>query len=169
MAAALLPALVAAAVPGAGAQRLPDPHRVTSQGPLDGLTFVGRFGPADGSDDRQDALHFRSGHFWSANCTPCGFRPSRYWVHRSTAGIHFRGRLRSAESGVFTFQGLVRDGRVEVSINWHKERWYWTIDRDFRFVGVLRDPPDEVATLGEARAAAESAARDGTGCDPRAS
>lgn len=157
----------ATALPGTAAP--PGPHRVTSHGPLDGMAFVGRLGPAGEPGDREDTLYFRAGHFWSAICTPCGFMPAKYWVRRSAAGIHFRGRLTSPESGTFEYSGVLHDdGRITVDINWRKERWYWTIDRAFRFVGSLAEG-DPVATLDEARASAESALRSGARCDPRRS
>lgn len=167
LAGAILLALAAMPIPG-GADESRAPQRITSQGPLDGLAFTGRLGPADATSDRlEDTLYFRAGHFWSAVCTPCGFMPGRYWVHRTAEGIHFRGRLTSPDSGVFTYEGTVHDdGRVSADINWRKERWYWTIDRDFRFEGT-RAEERSVATLEEVRASARSALREGASCDPR--
>ena len=108
----------------------------TGRGSLDGMTFAGMFGPAGKPLDKADKLHFNDGQFWSAICIKCGFRPGAYWVRRSDDGLHFRGELKS-ERGLFTYYGRVDNGRIDVRINWRKERWYWTIDRDFRFEGAL--------------------------------
>ena len=66
---------------------------------------------------------------------PCGFAPAVYWVTRSEEGIHFRGRTESPEAGAFAYDGVVSGNRISVRIRWRKERWYWTIDRVFRFEG----------------------------------
>ena len=110
----------------------------SGRGPLDGMTFVGKFGPADKPLDTDDRLHFDDGQFWSAICVKCGFHPGRYWVREDSEGMHFLGELVS-ERGRFRYHGRVKNGRIEVRINWRKERWYWTIDRDFRFEGTLEN------------------------------
>ena len=103
---------------------------------LDGQSFKGMFGPPDGSSDRADELHFRDGRFWSKNCVPCGFLPGPYRAWVTAEGTRFEGVLQSPERGRFLYQGLVKDGKVYARLNWRKERWYWTIDKDFRFEGV---------------------------------
>lgn len=142
------------------------PPETGPRGPLDGLSFSGRFGVQGEPPDRTDTLHFRDGHFWSENCVPCGFAPGLYWVRRDGGRIHFRGELASAERGRFRFAGEVRGERIEVSINWQRERWYWTIDRDFRFTGSLA-PEVDAPPLAEARqAAAAEAPPPGADCRP---
>lgn len=129
-----------------------------THGRLDGMRFVGMFGPAQAPDDRkEDTLFFGDGHFWSANCVPCGFAPGKYWVRHEGDAIHFRGVMESPERGRFLYIGVVRDGRLSASVNWRKERWYWTIDRDFRFDATLSGAtvtqrPDAVARLAVAEA-----------------
>jgi hypothetical protein len=108
----------------------------SASGALDGLSFRGMFGPLDGSSDRADVLHFRDGHFWSKNCVPCGFSPGRYKSWPTDEGVRFEGILTSPDRGRFHYSGAVRDGRVFARLKWRKERWYWTIDKDFRFEGV---------------------------------
>ena len=153
--------------PRLGAETLPGPHEVTAHGPLDGMIFRGTLGPADSFEDgRSDTLYFHNGHFWSEQCVPCGFMPGRYWVHRTADAVHFRGELTSPVSGSFDYTGTVRDGRISVQIDWHKERWYWTIDREFRFEGILHDEAEAVATLDSAQAIATSALESGSTCEP---
>jgi len=104
-------------------------------GRLDGLRFIGTFAPEGENAGRKDTLLFSDGHFWSAICVPCGFTPGVYWVRDVGDAIHFRGQMESPERGTFTFIGVVRDGQVSAKIHWRKERWYWSLERDFRFEG----------------------------------
>jgi hypothetical protein len=68
---------------------------------------------------------------------PCGFAPGVYWVRNDGEAIHFHGDMGSAERGRFVYYGVVQDGHLSASVHWRRERWYWTIDRDFRFEGRL--------------------------------
>lgn len=122
-------------------------------GPLDGMVFEGRIGPAD-NPDLSDRLYFENGKFWSGECTRCGFQPGVYWVRRVDGGVAFRGTLQSPDRGRFLYEGFVRDGEIEVSINWRHERWYWTIDRELRFVGQVVAGERPAMTVEEARALA---------------
>jgi hypothetical protein len=97
---------------------------------------MGMFGPGDGSSDRADVLHFCDGYFRSENCVPCGFSPGRYKPWSTDKGVRFDGVLTSPDRGRFHYKGVVREGRVFARLMWRKERWYWTIDKDFRFEGV---------------------------------
>jgi hypothetical protein len=110
-------------------------------GDLDGKLFVGTFAPADGASGRQDSLSFRDGHFWSAACVPCGFEPTAYWVRRVGDEIHFRGEMISSQSGSFGYSGVVYGNRLVATADWRKERWYWSIRRQFRFEGELSETP----------------------------
>ncbi len=134
-----------------------DDSRASSGGPLDGMAFVGKIGPAE-APDRDDVLYFDDGHFWSAACTKCGFAPAVYWVRHVEGGIEFRGVLESPERGRFSYLGSVRDQRIEVSIQWQRERWYGAIDRELAFRGRLAKPDEASPNLQAARqqAAADS-------------
>jgi hypothetical protein len=120
-----------------------------AHGMLDGMRFVGHFGPTGGPDDRADALSFVDGHFWSSVCVPCGFLPASYWVRRVDDAIHFRGEMGSVERGRFHYHGVIRGQRLSASVNWRKERWYWSIDRDLRFEGTLAESPPAAASLAD--------------------
>lgn len=154
-AAVLVAWVLAAASPALG----DDPGQpLRTHGRLDGMRFVGMFGPAQDPDEgREDTLFFGDGHFWSGNCVPCGFAPGKYWIRYDGDAIHFRGVMESPARGRFTYLGVVRGGHLSASVNWHKERWYWTIDRDFRFEGTLSgiavtQRADAVARLAAAEA-----------------
>ncbi len=107
----------------------------SGRGPLDGMIFEGIIGPRE-NPDRQDELHFNNGRFWSAICVKCGFEPGEYWVRYEGEAIHFRGEL-TGERGTFTYRGIISDDKANVSIDWRKERWYWTIEREMAFRGEL--------------------------------
>ncbi len=112
-----------------------------SHGRLDGMRFVGMFGPDGQPGGKQDVLYFGDGQFWSAICVPCGFAPANYWVRSVGDAIHFRGEMGSPERGMFRYTGVVRGKHLTAKINWRRDRWYWTVDRDFKFEGTLSDIP----------------------------
>jgi hypothetical protein len=111
-------------------------------GPLDGRSYAGRL-VALGSDRVvEDALHFAAGHFWSAGCVKCSFHPGGYWVRQDAGGTAFRGRLESVDRGVFTYEGRVDGaGGLVADVRWRRERWYWTIEQEFRFEGAEAGAP----------------------------
>jgi hypothetical protein len=130
--------IFAAATPIAGVAD-GGPQDALMLGDLDGRMFVGTFAPADGSSGRQDALSFRGGHFWSSVCVPCGFVPAAYWVRKVGDEIHFRGEMVSTKSGKFDYSGVVKGNRLVATVDWRKDRWYWSIQRQFRFEGELSE------------------------------
>jgi hypothetical protein len=126
-----------------------DAEHPPSHGLLDGKRFVGMFGPAGQPGDKQDVLYFGDGQFWSAICVPCGFAPANYWIRRVGDAIHFRGEMGSPERGKFHYSGVIRGQHLTATINWRRERWYWSVDRDFTFEGTLSDIPvrESAATM----------------------
>ena len=150
----LAAAAVALCVVPATAQAPADP--APTHGLLDGRQFVGTFGPRDGGVGRIDTLFFSEGRFWSANCVPCGFVPALYWVRQDGNAIHFRGEMFSRDRGQFTYTGTLRGDRIEADVRWQKARWYWSIDRSFRFEGRLVEGPVEVSLAGVTRRAEQA-------------
>jgi hypothetical protein len=136
-----------------------DPEENTRiNGPLDGLVFVGKLQSVDGSISLDDTLHFNEGHFWSSGCTKCSFMPGAYWTRTNGTATEFRGVLESPERGRFTYKGSVQDGNIEVKIHWLRERWYWTVDRDYEFSGKMDQNVELAVTLSSARARASGEA-----------
>lgn len=162
---ALVAALVAAlALLAAGTGALAesgDPP--TTRGPLDGMAFVGKIGP-EGAPDLDDVLSFDDGHFWSAACIKCGFAPSHYWVRHVGEAIEFRGVLESRERGEFTYRGVVRGESIRVEIEWRRERWYGTVDRDLVFQGRLAPPGEAEPSLERAMQRAAAGPPDPDAC-----
>jgi hypothetical protein len=129
------------------------------------MSFVGSLGPEGEPGDRDDVIHFADGQFWSENCVPCGFPPGRYWVRYEDDEIHFRGNLRSPDNGEFSYRGVVQGNRLTVTMNWRKERWYWSLDRDFWFEGTLAAMAAAEPSLSPASIAVD-AATDPRACEP---
>ena len=123
----------------------------TVSGDLDGLDFLGMLKSTDGSISLDDTMHFRDGHFWSTGCTKCSFMPGAYWTRRRGEAIEFRGALESPERGRFDYNGTIEAGKIEATIHWRKERWYWTIDRDYVFQGRISDTLVSEISLQRAR------------------
>ncbi len=120
---------------------------------LDGMSFVGKLGPDGKPPDSDDILYFRDGQFWSKNCVPCGFRPGAYFVRFVDDGIEFQGEMESEDRGRFHYTGIVRNGQLTAEITWRKDRWYWSIDKAFRFEGKA----SEISHITSAQRAREIA------------
>lgn len=135
-------------------------------GPLDGMHFVGDFGPEGGPGDLKEALYFDDGKFWSKNCIPCGFPPKPYWVRFVDDDIHFHGTLESSERGRFRYEGVISGKQLSVRINWRRERWYWTIDRDFWFEGTLAEAGIPVSANQAANMASLTDPQPPVDCNP---
>lgn len=123
-------------------------------GVLDGLIFAGQLKSVDGTNTLDDTLHFSEGHFWSSGCIKCSFMPGDYWTRRNGEAVEFHGVLESPERGRFTYRGTVVAGRLEAKIHWLRERWYWTVDRDYVFEGSVDDAAQSSVTLRAARSRA---------------
>lgn len=128
-------------------------ERLTS-GPLDGMVFSGKLGPED-NPDLDDELHFQDGKFWSGICVKCGFSPGDYWVRTVGDSIHFRGEL-TGDRGTFTYIGRIVDDDIDVSVNWTKDRWYWSINRNLAFEGTLKTTGVAVSARQAGQIAAEA-------------
>lgn len=115
----------------------PTTEAADESGPLDGMIFAGKFGDP-GAPGRDDLLTFNNGKFWSAICIRCGFEPGTYWVRKVGTSIHFHGEQRS-ERGTFFYRGRVTGDKIQIDVNWTKDRWYWKIDRDLVFEGSLTE------------------------------
>ncbi len=99
---------------------------------LDGMSFAAR-NEVTKSDDR---LMFRGGRFISEACIPFGFAESPYWVRTEGDKIHFLAEIESPTHGKMLWRGTVSGDNIDASYLWTKERWYWTIRREYRLRGV---------------------------------
>jgi hypothetical protein len=103
---------------------------------LDGMSFSGPVGPKGKPTRRDDLFLFSDGSFISKNCQELGFTAAPYWVRRSGNIVHFRVELESPEHGTIVYTGQVQGNELEASFAWIKDRWYWTIEREFWFKGT---------------------------------
>lgn len=109
--------------------------------PLDGQTFragivqVGE--EADGP--LEDELMFRDGKFMSAICKRYNFVEAPYWVRQEGDRIHFLAELTSPTDGRMLWKGTIEDGKLEGTMRWTKQRWYWTIDTEHVIRGEIEE------------------------------
>lgn len=112
---------------------------------LDGKVFEGEFGMVGKQEARgTDSWTFQEGMFASENCIECGFPESPYWVAFKEDETTFRASTQCPVSdATITWRGTIEDGRIEGVYTWTKERWYWTIEKEFWFRGTLKDPASD--------------------------
>ncbi|MEQ9260736.1 MAG: hypothetical protein RIG84_16745 [Roseovarius sp.] len=146
------------AVLGAGAAALQD--RVTrlearidaleptGAGPLDGQTYVGMLGPVGAPKDVPDRFIFAAGTFLSTECREsCDYPARPYEVTEIEGGYSFTSTTRCPyKDSTIVWNGTAVDGKVSGVVTWTMRRWYWTIERDFEFEGVLQDSADTAAS-----------------------
>jgi len=104
--------------------------------PLEGRTFQGEILDGHGASRAKDVVTFKDGKFRSANCAELGFDASPYWTRVDGETVHFLAESVSAEGGKLVFRGAVRGGEAEWKAVWTKERWYWSVRREFEFKGT---------------------------------
>jgi hypothetical protein len=104
-------------------------------GVLEKQRFVGTM-KAEGDDTPdKDVFIFSDGTFKSKGCLEWGFSPAPYWVRRDANGIHFLSELTSPEHGTIRYEGVFDGKKLRGIAAWKKERWYWTLERDYLFEG----------------------------------
>ena len=115
-----------------------DPAPLTDS--IDDRRFVGPMGVVGEPDPSQDEFIFKDGTFVSRSCLDWGFSPAPYWVRKEADGLHFLAELTSPDHGQMRYQGVFDGQQIKGSVVWKKERWYWTIEREYRFTGRLAGP-----------------------------
>jgi hypothetical protein len=123
---------------------------------LEGMQFVGPLVVGDQTDPSEDVLTFEDGQFSSQTCLEYGFAPAPYWVRSDDDGLHFRAELQNPQHGTIRFEGVFDGEEMLATALWTKERWYWTVEQDFRFAGrpsgqAEQDRPQGGAKLGQQR------------------
>lgn len=107
---------------------------------LDGRTFHGRIGHAGEEAFAEDEWMFEDGSFMSEKCIECGYANSPYWVRFEQDGVRFLSESKCpVTDATIVWQGVVTGDRIEGTFTWTKERWYWTVEREFWFSGRLVD------------------------------
>lgn len=107
---------------------------------LDGKRFSGELVPAGKSSGNADDFIFAEGNFHSSSCLEWGFAPGPYWVRLVNGRLHFLAELKSEENGTMTYRGTIDGTSIDANVEWVKPRWYWTMERTFRFQGKIELP-----------------------------
>lgn len=146
IAATLVLSLIGAGLPAVSiAQTVADPTQSVVFAPLDGLEFdagiVRQEGGTDPAEPLLDRLFFAKGMFSSKICERYGFVPGAYWVRGTADEIEFSAVLRSPTDGTMEWKGTVKNGKLDGTMRWTRERWYWTIEAEHRISGQLSSQP----------------------------
>jgi hypothetical protein len=107
---------------------------------LAGARFQGLFGVDGDPNPEMETFIFKQGTFVSASCAKWGFTPAAYWTRRDAKGIRFLAELKSPEHGTMRYEGVFDGKKMTATAYWKKERWYWTVERMYRFKGSLVGP-----------------------------
>jgi hypothetical protein len=108
---------------------------------LDGKSFSGELGLLGEAASSTDLLEFRDGIFISRECErKCGYTEGIYWLRPADDGIEVMSETPCLESdATIVWRGTVKDDKIEGTFTWTSKRWYWTIEKEFWFNGVLVD------------------------------
>ena len=102
---------------------------------LDGRSFrVVAF--ENGEKIFEDRLVFKDGTFFSEGCKKFGFDRSPYYIRVEGDQIQFLAETASPTHGTMVWKGSVKQDRIGGGFRWTKERWYWTVRRNFDFRGT---------------------------------
>lgn len=105
---------------------------------LDGKTFSGQNGEKGNKADRDDELIFENGKFISTSCYDYDFESGDYTTSVEGDVVHFDAVTISPEHGKLTWNGAIKNDKMEATFVWTKERWYWDVRREYWFKGDLK-------------------------------
>ena len=104
---------------------------------LDGRVFRGEFGPLGKDAMGSDSWVFGDGMFLSKSCLECGFPETPYLVRFEDGKTVFEAKTQCPRTdATIVWRGTVKDGEIEGVYTWVRERWYWTIEKEFWFKGT---------------------------------
>ena len=110
-----------------------------ASGVLDGKKFVGPTGEKGKKVHHEDVLSFSEGRFTSSACFQYGFKGGPYIATVEGNAIHFQAETVSPTHGKMEWKGTLKDGTLDVTYTWTKERWLWTTFREYWFKGSLKE------------------------------
>ena len=136
-----------AGAPGREAPADVDLKRFAGAGPLDGKVFTGQLGPTGKPADVADTWVFSRGMFVSKECERrCNYPPRPYFTRLANGKTEFFSETRCpGKDAKLVWRGTVANGRVEGVMTWTVSRWYWTIEKQFSFSGLVRDRASPLA------------------------
>ena len=112
---------------------------LAASGVLDGKKFVGPTGEKGKKVHHEDVLSFSDGTFTSSECFQYGFKGGPYTATIEGDSIHFQAVTVSPTHGKMEWKGTLKDGTLDVTYTWTKERWLWTTFRESWFKGTLKE------------------------------
>lgn len=107
---------------------------------LDNRRFPGTLRAQGDAKPEEDVFTFKDGKFVSEGCLEWGFTPAPYWVRKDSEGVHFLSELSSPEHGTMRYEGTFDGKALKGTAKWKKVRWYWTLERDYNFMGGPSGP-----------------------------
>lgn len=132
------------------AQAVAESSQSAAFAPLDGFEFdagiVRQGDSAAPAEPLLDRLFFANGMFSSKICERYGFVPGAYWVRGTPDAIEFSAVLLSPTDGIMEWKGTVTDGKLDGTMRWTRERWYWTIEAEHRISGQIATQPSASGT-----------------------
>ncbi|MBZ2169916.1 MULTISPECIES: hypothetical protein [Marinobacter] len=104
---------------------------------LDGASFAGVLWELTASyEGDADWLVFSDGRLVSQACQDYGFEGAEYRAFREDGLVHFEATAVSPKHGTMVWKGIRNGNRIEASVVWTKERWYWwDLRREYLFTG----------------------------------
>jgi hypothetical protein len=110
-----------------------------NSGILEGKKFVGPTGEKGKKVHHEDVLSFNDGKFTSSACFQYGFEGGPYTETVEGDSVHFQAVTVSPTHGKMEWKGTLKDGTLDVTYTWTKERWLWTTFREYWFMGSLAE------------------------------
>jgi len=116
-----------------------DTSETVSSEILDGMTFIGELGPKGKPADVKDTFVFEDGNFVSKECEArCKFPARPYFIRHVGNTIEFISETRCPyKDAKIIWRGSVDGKKIKGVYHWRSERWYWTIEKEFWFEGIL--------------------------------
>ena len=77
--------------------------------------------------------------FVSTECEArCSYPPSPYYVREEGGTLSFISETRCPyKDATIVWRGTVENGKIRGESTWTVKRWYWTVEKKFRFEGTL--------------------------------
>ena len=112
-----------------------------SSGILDGMTFSGQVTVKGEPLDVVERWVFAHGAFESSECSlRCNYPRAPYFVRQLGEAIEFISESRCIDKDAkIVWHGTIEDGTAKGTMTWTISRWYWTIEKKFRFEGTLTE------------------------------
>jgi hypothetical protein len=112
------------------------------------MVFVGIMDVGSYDEVFEDRLTFQQGRFVSAECQRvCDFGETPYSTRFDGTAIAFSVTTRCKEAPhSVQWEGRVIGDRIEGTVVWTVNRFYWTVQRHGTFSGKLQPAPDRQAT-----------------------